>query len=505
MNSSLASKRRLLTRIFAFLAIVCFDIHNSIDSTAKSNRAAEADRSRSSEKNHIHAIHNNDHQTTNDTIRISFQLHDPSVVPFRNLFAPGDGCKRGSLNDGSVRTGDIPSSLLLGGGLLTKDHHDHHMHPNVQIGSGRVLDFTTTITSNLKILHMGDSVSIQISEAMDEMMGAHEYQSRHQLWEAYPGADGGTRVAPTRGGGLQGAWRITALLAKHAQGGPDTKNAPGGGWNYHQVFPFLRHVYEWEGRNVTVEKLDVVVFRVMHGWMKLHEITRERVVHAAEFAHTLLGADTMVFLTVPFTNNVDTAVTLEGINKINDMIRDVANNWHLDHEDTHVLVMEYGAYINHVIWTNARHIGYNVSAPLAVDPKVFEEEGPNFLFERLKQTVWPPSIPMVCAKKPTSDSGGAYCDRNILIRDGMHFCAETLAARIGAAVACLLGCVYNRRGSSNTATSFTSQEGQQPQSSLEIRTLKMRACERQCNEQFMSVMHVKESWINTTLASFSGL
>lgn len=148
--------------------------------------------------------------------------------------------------------------------------------------------------------------------------------------------------------------------------------------------------------------MDVVIFRVMHGWMSVEQITRERVVEAAELAHSILGAETIIFLTVPFTNNVVDADMYAAVSKINDMIWDVANNWHLDHDNTHVLVMDYATYSNHIIWTNARHMGYNVSAPLMADPKVFDIEGPNFILERLKQSVWPPSIPSKCitAMKP---------------------------------------------------------------------------------------------------------
>ena len=76
---------------------------------------------------------------------------------------------------------------------------------------------------------------------------------------------------------------------------------------------------------------------------------------------------------------------------------------------------------------------------------------------------------------------------------GMHICPETLAARYGVAVACVLGCVYNRESGDGY------QHQQRPDEN------KLRACERECNEQFMSVMPVDESWVdsNTELASFA--
>eukprot|EP00581_Thalassiosira_minuscula_P024922 CAMPEP_0184421256 /NCGR_PEP_ID=MMETSP0738-20130409/60797_1 /TAXON_ID=385413 /ORGANISM="Thalassiosira miniscula, Strain CCMP1093" /LENGTH=77 /DNA_ID=CAMNT_0026782523 /DNA_START=129 /DNA_END=362 /DNA_ORIENTATION=- len=75
-----------------------------------------------------------------------------------------------------------------------------------------------------------------------------------------------------------------------------------------------------------------------------------------------------------------------------------------------------------------------------------------------------------------------------------------MAARIGAGIACLLGCVYNHKKEVvETLESEILEE-------REAEVSKMRACERQCNEQFLSVMPLKESWIvdsSTTLASFA--
>lgn len=51
-----------------------------------------------------------------------------------------------------------------------------------------------------------------------------------------------------------------------------------------------------KGANKTIGSYDTVVFRVMHGWMKIEEITHERLVEAVELAHELLGAETVVLM-----------------------------------------------------------------------------------------------------------------------------------------------------------------------------------------------------------------
>lgn len=243
----------------------------------------------------------------------------------------------------------------------------------------------------------------------------------------------------------------------------------------------------------------------MHGWMKAEEITRERIIEAAEMAHSLLGAKTTVFWTVPFSNNVKTNEVMEEVRQINLMIFDVARTWHETHPGSTMLVMDYAMFINQIIWTNARHLGYNVSDPRAATRQVFDKEGPTFLQDRLTQSKWPPSIPMVCAKKPTIKSHGKYCERNMLVNDGMHICTENLAARVGAGLACLLGCVYNKNNSDDENESENDQSTLLNTTEAKLsREGKIRACKGECNQQFLSVMPVKTSWVgsNTTLASY---
>lgn len=437
---------------------------------------------------HIRSI--NQEEINNTTIRISFRVHDKNILPFRNRFT-GE-CSFGPLEgEGGVRGREIPSALWRGG-LYDIDDNRSDTHP---LG---VLDIGTTISTNLNILHIGDSVTQQIAGAMDEMLGAYELQSRksiqlkNALKSPYFSSSAGYTVAPTYGGGVQFTWRVVKLLSKSLQ----DESRPGfhGAWQTDMAKEFLNLTYQWKGGNVAVRKMDACVFRVPHGWMRIDEITRERIIEAAELAHSLLRADTIIFLTVPFSNNVKTVEDLESVKQINIMIHEIANTWHLDH-DTKMLILDYATYCDHIIWTNARHIGYNVSAPLEVSESVLHEEAPNFLLDRLLQTKWPPSIPMTCAKLPTNDSGRVYCDQNLLFRDGIHICPETLAARIGTGIACLLGCVYNRLPNDNYTQSIPD----------ELKMRNMRSCELQCNRQFMSVVPIQESWVNSTLASFADL
>ena len=46
-----------------------------------------------------------------------------------------------------------------------------NLHPEMEAAAG-ILDFSTSIRTTLKILLMGDSVGIQLSQTLEEAMGA---------------------------------------------------------------------------------------------------------------------------------------------------------------------------------------------------------------------------------------------------------------------------------------------------------------------------------------------
>ena len=48
---------------------------------------------------------------------------------------------------------------------------DRNLHPEMEAAAG-ILDFSTSIRTTLKILLMGDSVGIQLSQTLEEAMGA---------------------------------------------------------------------------------------------------------------------------------------------------------------------------------------------------------------------------------------------------------------------------------------------------------------------------------------------
>lgn len=356
--------------------------------------------------------------------------------------------------------------------------------------NGRVLEFTSTISTSLKLISIGDSVTVQFSFSLDEMLGGDELSSRTVLWDSWIGHLGGSIVWPTNGGGASATWRMTGLLSKKCEGLPPANNK-GGGWSMKDVEMFLKHENgDLLSSKPAVGKFDVVIFRTMHGWMPTEDITYERFIEAIHMAAELLGAETVILQTIPFTNNVKTVDDWKDMHRINNVLRNIAKNWHRQNstkriKHVHVLVHEYGQYINHITWMNARYLGYNVSNPVSVSNDILEKEGPTFLLDRLKDgKQFSASIPMVCSDLESLGRLRNKCNRNYLISDGMHVCPERLSFRYAVSLACLIGCVYNRNDSIQGS---------------------IRGCERECNDLFMSVEPVDNDWVdgNVTLASFA--
>ncbi|KAL9185706.1 hypothetical protein ACHAXT_003483 [Thalassiosira profunda] len=422
-------------------------------------------------------------------VRISFRLHDPSEVPYPNKFLSVKPYMCGS------EKGDLPTSL-----------------------SGRtVLNFTTTVATDLKIVHLGDSLGQQFVQGFDAAVLGKGYESSRDVLQEYF-YEGGVYshnclsvAAPIRGGGISSYWRFTNLLSlSNMQKETECKKEElqlkqWAGWSMEQPRALVDHRYVgnatnessdwWDAKDTfPVGPFDAVVMRIPHGWMDIPDITRERIVEAIELAGESLGVQTVVVTTLPLNNNVLDSSDWQGIARINAMVRDIAQTWKPSPGGgvQWILVQEFGELTNQILWQNARHLGYNTSSfAVKHEDKGWEQSGVDFLLDRLPlaKRKWPPSIPMVCAERPPKTTGkeGKDCKRNRISTDGIHWCIETLGPRYAASIACLLGCVYNGK----------------------VVTMKdendVRECERECNELLMALVPVDERWIGSETTIFSQL
>ena len=241
--------------------------------------------------------------------------------------------------------------------------------------------------------------------------------------------------------------------------------------------------------------------RLPYGWVKdIHTFTNELIIEEINLIGQYLGVETVIITTLALSNNVKKPETWESVIKLNRMIRDVAVSWtpgdggDVDGIKT-VLVQEFSNFANQIIWTNAKHIGYNVSIPDFMKRDGWEHKDAGFLLDRLTGYKYSmPSIPMVCADQatPKKENEPAHCLRNKISPDGGHWCTGTLGPRYSASIACLAGCVYNGNGLKHLDNETVSSS-----------PLKLRKCEQACNDQFMSLVPIDEKWIENEATIFS--
>jgi hypothetical protein len=337
----------------------------------------------------------------------------------------------------------------------------------------RQLNFTTTVSTNLKILIMGDSVGIQIFQGFEEAAGG-TFANRQVLRYSWGTHEGLVLSAPVRGGGQVAGWRITGMLTKSGENMPLPNNS-GGGWVREDATALLNHSLSMESNvelehaspsrttsttNRTMGSFDCMVFRIPHGWIRLSQITQESLKQTVQLAHELFGVSTIVFVSMPFVNNVQTMQDLDDLKKANTVLREFALGWNSQNTSTtltggvqQVLVLEFGRLMDDLMEINARQMEYDTS-------------NQNYTMEKLHSGKFPMSIPLVCGQRV--ETGTSQCGRNSVSLDGMHWCMESIGGRVFAGLSCLLGCAHN----------FPTDT---PPPSTDIQ------CERRCNDQFMSL------------------
>jgi hypothetical protein len=385
--------------------------------------------------------------------RISYTLHPKYLQPFNNTFSRSYDCRRRGLPDEMKNT------------------------------SG-VLDFTTSLTTDLKILFMGDSISVQCSQGFEEAAGAlHAHRTVFRI--SYRREEGLTIAAPVRGGGVVAGWRITGLMSHRGENRPLPTSKGGVGWIRKDVHNLTAHIYnatynatpnattndQGEGESEEskeVGSFDAMVIRIPHGWMTFNEISEKALNETVHLAHELFNVSSIVFMSLPFSNNVNTMEDLRSLNETNTLIRNFVRKWGKSDGDAgsgvkHLLLLEFGDFADSLIEWNARLMGFDTSVA-------------NYTMEQLnfKDN---PSIAQLCSTRVPV--GNITCERNSISFDGMHWCMGTIGGRVFAGTSCLLACAFNnetRDGSTNSAT-----------------TTAIRQCEQLCNDDYMSLKPVDVS------------
>ena len=301
-----------------------------------------------------------------------------------------------------------------------------------------LFDFTTELSTSLKILVMGDSVDIQFSQVLEEAMGVgHNNDTassscQRTVYRYSWGTHEGLHIsAPVRGGGVVAGWRITGMLSRSREGQP-LPNAQGGGWMREDVLRLLNHTYNTTDGIVSqqVNNFDVLFFRIPDVWINLDAITNASLSEVVELASELFSVSTVIFTTVPFSNNIVTTNDLLKMADKNMLLHKFASNWQPGMFGVdRVFLLDLHQLTDGLLQWNMNHIGLDPSN--TSDILAGLECCPNKGFYH--------HIGQMCAE--SVPPGSKTCERNLLSLDGVHQCMSVVGGRIFATLACVLECV----------------------------------------------------------------
>lgn len=469
-------------------------------------------------------------------VRIAFRMRDYAKDEFR--FQSDELCYNNAkdIHRNHGRTSHLPPTLTDVRSEREWEGGFSFDHDEVGRG-GRYLDFSTSVSTDLKILFLGDSVAEQFGRAFDlastvELHTDPKADNPNRVVHNYFRVYGEVRAclfatAPVRGGGAVGMWRVVKLLSMSRRGF-DVCNSKAGGWNDAQLamirdqryrVPATSNANETElAGNITTETIgnfDAVVLRIQLGWMGPGEITESALRETIMLCRDYLGAQTVVVMTINFTNDVHTPHQWAWALETNDKLREMARSFNRNETEYkskfRVQIMEFANFTTQVLWANARTIrapdGYAFEYPdLQLRPPNSSvpnyEIGADFLFDRFQP--WhrndhhPQSMPSVCGRMtdmfidPKGRGVRRNCTRNAIMYDGLHWCMSSVGPRYHAGLSCLLGCAYNR-------------ENKEGITSVEDDNIQREQCERSCNDQFMSLLPINEAWFEKDSILYSVL
>jgi hypothetical protein len=371
---------------------------------------------------------------------------------------------------------------------------------------------TTQPRHPLKVVIVGDSIAVQLSQVVDEAIGTHE---RINLRNHYVGGrqkQECTHVSQSGGGDdgnvVVAGMRLRNLLRNSTRERSDTPQSSEF-WNPAVINELLQyevntpreHSLQQTTIQVPIGTFDAMVQRIPHGWISLQDITYDSLRENAMLAAKLFGIETLVLINLPLINNVVDYEGKEGYLTLlqkRQLIRNFAATWKppTGIRLQHVLVLELGDLVDDLLEWNAQLMGFNTSLPyhewmLGHTLRVNGETAPTKQRQRRRRasaaataaaarstpSYYNHKVAHKCAVR-VPDTATA-CPRNSITYDGMHLCMSTLGGRTVSGMACLIDCSLD---------ALETEKGRDD--SLPDSSAQLRSCESRCNGQFMSTKPV---------------
>ena len=374
-----------------------------------------------------------------------------------------------------------------------KCHVQENERVDLPVSIKSKLWFRTTLQTSLNILVMGDSVGMQIAGLLQEAMHILP-EERILLRSLYPIEEEPNPnrheslfwgYSPEFGGG-SGGWRLVNMWLRKNAGKP-LPEAFGGGWDIEDPKKLLRAIVNFaptgtydtsNGKRRHGKKplkqpsVDVLVFRISQPWMAWKDITKSRMHKTVSVAKEQLNTKIVVFMTIPFSNNIVDQEDIDTMHAKNEMIKQFARDYSTDPErenDMTVVVWDFAQLNNALVQNNAMEMGYELQ-----DERDFEFALNTIFNPKLKPgkiITHTKSIGHVCGGPMVPHNSTDCIYNNMITYDGQHVCLKSFGGRMVAGLACVIRC----------ATTYARD------ASL------LGECEDACNDQYMSLNELDES------------
>jgi hypothetical protein len=364
----------------------------------------------------------------------------------------------------------------------------------------------------LKVVIVGDSIAVQLSQVVDEAIGTQERVNLRNHLVGGRIKQECTHVSQSQGRGVVVAgMRLRNLLLNSTIEQRETPKSSEY-WNplvidellQYEIDAMSSHQQQQETHPTKepIKNFDAMVQRIPHGWISLQDITRDSLRENAVLASQLFGIETLVLINLPLINNVVNNEGKEGYLTLlqkRQLIRNFAATWKAPPgiRLKHVLVLELGDLVDDMLEWNARLMGFDTSLPyqdwmlghtLLVNEGAPREPKPKQRTRRRATAASRPrpsyynhKVAHKCAVQVPETA--TACLRNSITYDGMHLCMSTLGGRAVSGMACLIDC---------SLTALEQEKGDE-KLNRNNNAAHLRTCELRCNGQFMSTTPVPAS------------
>lgn len=331
-----------------------------------------------------------------------------------------------------------------------------------------VFDFSTRIQSSLRFLVIGDSLGLQISQALEEALQVDAstrvdlHPDRKRNYARF--------VSFSPDGGIVAFWFVTIFLSGvDAQTKKNVDLLVNASRTNAEVAAIPTASSSMSLPDVDV--VDVVILRIPVGWFMPNEVTREKVARLTELAFTLTNCALVIISTVPHANTLKTDERVTDNDQANAIIREFAASY----EPQATTTAAGSRRRKQVFLVDFERLTADTTAANGAFLGIPENET---LTWRLSD-MWVATVAQKCSN--LVPPGTPSCLPNLFSVDGMHWCPNTMAGRMNAAIACLTGCRYNDNDNAENANEGNTNAQKQ----------KERQCAAECNDRYMSLQKLR--------------